>query len=100
MRCIFTNRTIIWNRMLFYWYQSYRWYQWRPFLSPLTPMESIFEYWTTLSRVLSKGDRVKSEYSEVKFAQFILNCRLFKEEGYVRRAHVVFNFIHEHSYVL
>ena len=34
--------------MLFYWYQSYHWYQWRPFLSPLTPMESICEYWTTL----------------------------------------------------
>ena len=26
------------------------WYQWRPFLSPLTPMESICEYWTTLER--------------------------------------------------
>ena len=36
--------------MLFYWYQSYHWYQWRPFLSPLTPMESICEYWTTLNR--------------------------------------------------
>ena len=35
--------------MLFYWYQSYHWYQWRPFLSPLTPMESICEYWTTLA---------------------------------------------------
>ena len=49
MRCIFTNTTIgigchqqnHWNGMLFYWYQSYYWYQWRPFLSPLTPMESI-----------------------------------------------------------
>ena len=37
-----------WNRVLFHWYQSYHWYQWRPFLSPLTPMESICEYWTTL----------------------------------------------------
>ena len=37
-----------WNRVLFYWYQSHHWYQWRPFLSPLTPMESICEYWTTL----------------------------------------------------
>ena len=34
--------------MLFYCYQSYHWYQWRPFLSSLTPMESICEYWTTL----------------------------------------------------
>ena len=24
------------------------WCQWRPFLSPLTPVESICEYWTTL----------------------------------------------------
>ena len=37
-----------WNRVLFYWYQLHHWYQWRPFLSPLTPMESICEYWTTL----------------------------------------------------
>ena len=36
--------------MLFYWYQLYHWYQWRPFLSPLTPMESICEYWTTLRK--------------------------------------------------
>ena len=35
--------------MLFHWYLSYHWYQWRPFLSPLTPMESICEYWTTLT---------------------------------------------------
>ena len=34
--------------MLFHWYLSYHWYQWRPSLSPLTPMESICEYWTTL----------------------------------------------------
>ena len=39
MRCIFTNRTI---STIVYWYQ------WTPFLSPLTPMESICEYWTTL----------------------------------------------------
>ena len=26
------------------------WCQWRPFLSPLTPVESICEYWTTLAR--------------------------------------------------
>ena len=39
-----------WNRVLFYWYQSYHWYQWRLFLSPLTPMESICEYWTTLKK--------------------------------------------------
>ena len=36
-----------WNRVLFHWYQSYHWYQWRPFLSPLRPVESICEYWTT-----------------------------------------------------
>ena len=41
--------------MLFHWYLSYHWYQWRPFFSPLTPIESICEYWTTLesSHVLS-----------------------------------------------
>ena len=27
------------------------WYQWRPHLSPLTPMESICEYWTTLGKL-------------------------------------------------
>ena len=37
-----------WNRMLFNWYQSYHWYEWRRFLLPLTPIESICEYWTTL----------------------------------------------------
>ena len=29
-------------------------------------------------RVLYKGDCVKSGYSEIMIAQFILNCRLFK----------------------
>ena len=51
-------------------------------------------------RVLSKGDCVESRYSEVMIAQFILNCRLFKESANVCWAHVVFNFIHENSYVL
>ena len=48
-------------------------------------------------RVLSKGDCVESGYSEVMIAQFILNCRLFKESANVCWAHVVFNFIHENS---
>ena len=51
-------------------------------------------------RVLSKEDCVKSGYSEVMIAQFILNCRLFKESANICWAHVVFNFIHENSYVL
>ena len=51
-------------------------------------------------RVLSKGDCVESGYSEVMIAQFILNCRLFKERANVCWAHVVFHFIHENSYVL
>ena len=51
-------------------------------------------------RVLSKGDCVESGYSEVMIAQFILNCRLFTESANVCWAHVVFNFIHENSYVL
>ena len=46
--------------MLFHWYQSYHWYQWRPFLSPLTPMESICKYWTTLQESLSVLRDVKS----------------------------------------
>ena len=36
------------GKYLFTIYQSYLWYQWRPFLSPLTPVASICEYWTTL----------------------------------------------------
>ena len=32
-------------------------------------------------QVLSKGDRVKSGYSEIMIAQFILNCRLFKQSA-------------------
>ena len=85
MRCIFTNEEQNhWNDIIFYWYQSYHWYQrtirialyparwqvkiiqvplmrciltnyqyyhwyqWTAFLSPITPMESICEYWTTL----------------------------------------------------
>ena len=57
-------------------------------------------FWAnTPERVLSKGDCVESGYSEVMIAQFILNCRLFKESAYVCWAHV-FNFIHGNSYVL
>ena len=37
-------------------------------------------------RVLSKGDCVESGYSEVMIAQFILNCRLFKESAKMRIA--------------
>ena len=51
-------------------------------------------------RMLSKGDCVESGYSEVMIAQFILNYRLSKEIANVCWAHVVFNFIHENSYVL
>ena len=51
-------------------------------------------------KALSRGDCVESGYSEVMIAQFILNCRLFKESANVCWAHVVFNFIHENSYVL
>ena len=51
-------------------------------------------------QVLSKGDCVESGYSEVMIVQFILNCRLLKESANVCWAHVVFNFIHENSYVL
>ena len=29
--------------------------QWRPFLSPLTPVESICEYWTTLVQATCKS---------------------------------------------
>ena len=48
-RCLFCIFSIGTN-------DSYHWYQWTPFLSPLTPVESICEYWTTLAlvRVLSK----------------------------------------------
>ena len=42
------NQQNHWNEIIFYWYQSYHWYQWTHFLSPLTSMESICEYWTTL----------------------------------------------------
>ena len=31
------------------------WCQWRPFLSPLTPVESICEYWTTLVQATCKS---------------------------------------------
>ena len=31
--------------MLFYWYQSYHWYQRKPFLSPLTPMDGLTYLW-------------------------------------------------------
>ena len=37
----------------------------------------------TSERVLSKGDSLESGYSEVMIAQFILNCRLFKESANV-----------------
>ena len=52
--------------MLFYWYQSYHWYQWRPFLSPLTPMESICEYWATLAREQAVYGQIARESSYPK----------------------------------
>ena len=42
-------------------------------------------------------ETVESGYSEVMIAQFILNCKLFKESANVCWAHIVFNFIHENS---
>ena len=42
------NQQNHWNDLIFYWYQSYHWYQWTRFLSLLMPMESICEHWTTL----------------------------------------------------
>ena len=49
--------------MLFYWYQSYHWYQWRPFFSPVTPMESICEYWTTLTKTIGQNQRMRLLYT-------------------------------------
>ena len=55
-RCMLTNRTIGIILFSIGTNDSFHWYQWTPFLSPLTPVESICEYWTTLAlvRVLSK----------------------------------------------
>ena len=44
------NQQNHWNDIIFYWYQSYHFIgtNRHPNLSPLTPVESICEYWTTL----------------------------------------------------
>ena len=63
--------------MLFYCYQSYHWYQWRPFLSPLTPMESICEYWTTLvpfSVPKLIADSIKSLSNATKWRNCVCVC--------------------------
>ena len=68
---------------------------------PLLGTELHVYLWAHIpEQVLSKGDCVEFGYGEVMIAQFILNCRLLKESANVCWAHVVFNFIHENSYVL
>ena len=60
--------------MLFYWYQSYHWYQWRPFLSPLIPMESICEYWTTLRHIAIGEANGKSRTFTIKQSATQTDC--------------------------
>ena len=66
--------------MLFYWYQSYHWYQWRPFLSPLTPMESICEYWTTLQKFCQTSTEV-CNYPWKLFVSFLRQNLFLKLSG-------------------
>ena len=84
------NQKNHWNDIIFYWYQSYHWYQWTPFLSPLTPMESICEYWTTLPRhvlhdfkiLVSQKTVPVSSYGHCRIKQM---CELLKEHEFLNK---------------